>query len=187
MAITSLLFYKGTSVLGSTELGFVELDCTLESQLELTAEPTENPVEFGADVADHVRQNPDEVTLTGIITNTPVEFLAGLREPPDRAESALANLRELKESGRPIDVVMRMSTLESMVIKRLSIPDNPGIGEAVQVTIALKHVRTVKSGVAPEPTTPVAAPVKALGKKPTAVAPAGAAAGLESVLSEMIP
>ncbi len=71
-----------------------------------------------------------------------------------------------------------------MVIKKISAPDNASVGDAIMVTIALQRVQRVKSGTVdvPEAKTPVATPPKALGKKPTPAAGAGAAAVAESAL-----
>lgn len=54
------------------------LDATLKEDFTSTAEPTTHPVEDGADVTDHVIIKPNGLTISGIITETPFEGLAGL-------------------------------------------------------------------------------------------------------------
>lgn len=49
---------------------------TLESH-EHSAEPTEYPVEEGADITDNVRQKADVFSVTGVITQTPTGRLLG--------------------------------------------------------------------------------------------------------------
>jgi hypothetical protein len=50
----------------------VLFDQTVSEGHEATAEVTEHPVEKGSNVADHVRQNPQNLTLEMFVTNTPI-------------------------------------------------------------------------------------------------------------------
>lgn len=52
-------------------LAFV-LDAMLSEQFEATAEPTQNPVEQGVDITDHIIIKPKKLTISGIITETPI-------------------------------------------------------------------------------------------------------------------
>jgi hypothetical protein len=47
-------------------------DCWTAETHEGNAEATKFPVEFGADITDHVRAQPDKVTLVGTVTKTPI-------------------------------------------------------------------------------------------------------------------
>lgn len=38
---------------------------------ESTAEPTEFPVELGANITDHIKINPDQYTIIGVVSDTP--------------------------------------------------------------------------------------------------------------------
>jgi hypothetical protein len=53
-------------------------DCVTTEQTDHTASVTEHPVEDGANVADHIRDNLDEITLEVMISNTPVRDLNNL-------------------------------------------------------------------------------------------------------------
>lgn len=53
-------------------LSAVEFDCTGTEDHTQAAEVTEHPVEEGVDIADHVRPRLMQLSLTGTITNTPV-------------------------------------------------------------------------------------------------------------------
>src|SRR5581483_4542634 len=58
-----------------TDLHF---DAVTNEQTEHTATATEHPVEQGANVSDHVRDQLDRVTLEVVVSNTPVTDVNGL-------------------------------------------------------------------------------------------------------------
>lgn len=164
----SLLFGHTLVTIGSVDVGFVKLDASLEERHVASAEVTDHPVEEGSDVADHVKQSPDELTVTGIVTNHPVVYLASLTEEAGRAETALENLRDIKEQGQPVDVITSLREYSSMVLTRVDTPRTAKIGDAIQVTLDFKRVNVVKSKAvaAPEPAQARGTPTAAAGKKP---------------------
>jgi hypothetical protein len=57
------------------------VDATLKIMPEYESEPTELPVESGVDVTDHIRVKPIRISVTGIMSETPINLssqLAGL-------------------------------------------------------------------------------------------------------------
>jgi hypothetical protein len=50
-----------------------QFDCVKEEQHTREALICEHTVEQGVDITDHIRPQPDELTLTGIVTNHPIE------------------------------------------------------------------------------------------------------------------
>lgn len=50
----------------------LEIDATTSEQHEAANTVTDHPVEQGASISDHVRQNPNALTISGVISNTPV-------------------------------------------------------------------------------------------------------------------
>lgn len=55
----------------SGELDSVQFDVTTSEEPTDTVSITEHPVEEGADITDHVRKEPELITVEGYITNTP--------------------------------------------------------------------------------------------------------------------
>lgn len=51
----------------------VTFDLTISEGHEMTSEVTEHPVEVGSNISDHVRPNPQALTLELYVTNTPIE------------------------------------------------------------------------------------------------------------------
>lgn len=81
MANVFLFFKKPRSTqiirkVGS-QLTSVVLDATVKETFTSTAEATVHPIEAGADVTDHVILKPDGLSLSGIITETPLGDFPG--------------------------------------------------------------------------------------------------------------
>lgn len=62
----------GDPITDPTTVGQLHFDAVLVEEHELTAEVTQHTVEQGSPIVDHVRPNPDEVTLTVFVSNTPI-------------------------------------------------------------------------------------------------------------------
>lgn len=183
MPLTSLLFKRTLSKLGTSSLGFVEFDVATDIQHSYSAEVTSHPVESGADVSDNVLQKPTELTISGVISNTPVVFAGASTIDDGRAKTALENLLDLKDQGQPIDVVTPLREYTNMVITGITAPQNARVGDAVECTVTLKEVVTVASRTvdAPAAKTDRGTKKKSQGKKPTDEAPSGT----ESLLSRI--
>lgn len=66
---------QGTKRVGIGNTGSVILvDVTLSDTTKYEAEPTEHPVEKGADVTDHILVKPRQITITGIVSDAPIEL-----------------------------------------------------------------------------------------------------------------
>lgn len=144
-----------------TQIANLLLDGTLSETHGRTAEATDNEVEEGADVTDHVRLKPATLVLEGIMTNTPLDDSAvaayqssgpfGLvtddDEPstPGRAENAFALLEVLFEAKQPITVVTNLKTYKSMIIESMQVPRDAKSGDAVRVSLSFKQIRLVSN------------------------------------------
>jgi len=147
-------------------VGTVELDASLEELHTVEIENTQHPVERGADVTDHVRIRPLRVRVTGIVTNTPIEFLASLTNSSSRAEEADEALELIMRNQQLITVVTSLRQYENMILKRKEVPRSAQLGNVVRVTMELEEIIIVDSETvaAPTPVAPTAAAVSDLGK-----------------------
>ena len=106
MALLSLIF--GEKI--KARVGLVELDASLSESHSMNATVTEYPVEEGADIADHIRRQPDTITISGIVSDTPLVYLASLQAP-----SPIVDDLTRADAGvdGPSAVVFRVSRPES--------------------------------------------------------------------------
>ena len=57
---------------GPTMIGDLALDCTVTETHTATSTVTEHPVESGANITDHIRPDPVQLSITGIVSDTPI-------------------------------------------------------------------------------------------------------------------
>lgn len=55
------------------------IDATLTENHNFEAEATDNPVEEGVVISDHINLKPEIYTLTGVISDTPIDLTASIR------------------------------------------------------------------------------------------------------------
>lgn len=82
MAIISLFFRRPqpTQLIRTVggQIAPMILDATMKEDFTATAEMTKHPIEDGADATDHVILRPTTLSISGIITETPFEGIAGI-------------------------------------------------------------------------------------------------------------
>ncbi|MDD5034859.1 MAG: hypothetical protein PHE55_08890 [Methylococcaceae bacterium] len=140
------------------QVGIVMFDATLNETHSDTAEVTEHPVEFGADVSDNIRMMPATLELEGIVSSTPIVFLASITAPSplenklqlyptrsyDRPGDAYDELRRaMREDGGGITVSTTLRTYENMAITSLEANRDAENGNVLHVSISLREVKKV--------------------------------------------
>lgn len=149
---------------GKTQIGSIRFDATLQETHQDSSDITEHPVEGGFNVSDHIRQKPPTLTLTGIISNTPlsseqaqrvvsagggvtVTTKASAAQPEGAtgyAQKAYSELRSLAV-GQLVRVVTATRTYENMAIADITVPRDPRTGDALFFQIQLRQVRIVQN------------------------------------------
>jgi hypothetical protein len=77
MALLSLIFGEKAKA----RIGIVELDASLSETHSMSAEVTNHPVEEGSEISDHIRKQPDSIQISGVVSNTPLVYLASIQAP----------------------------------------------------------------------------------------------------------
>ena len=173
----------------STEV--LELEATLEENHEGSAETTDHPVESGADVTDHIRRKPDELTLKGIVSNTPILLLAFLRaepsvpggDPATRAEDAYEWLRNVKNLGLLLNVSTTLRDYTSMAITGLSVIRDKDRGNILEVDITLREIIIA---ITEKSTLEVPGAASNLGRKAAVAASKATTASQSTVLASLL-
>ena len=146
----------------------IVLDASLDENHEFVNDITEYAVESGSNISDHIRKRPEKVTISGVVTNSPVPLtLADIADiyssdNSRRSDVAFNNLMRLagydypgqattdiKAQGEPVtfDVVTGLVAYTDMAISRLSIPRSSSTGDALKFTIELQKIRRVTTEV----------------------------------------
>lgn len=126
--------------LGDGDLAWV-FDATESEDYSVSYTVTDNPVENGRSVQDHVVKQSETVSFSGVITATPFndeEAYTG------RVADMVEKLEQLADAAVPFDVFGRIRTYESMVITGISVSHSFSMGLSVTVGVELKKVRIAR-------------------------------------------
>jgi len=146
---------------GPTMIGDLALDCTVTETHTATSTVTEHPVESGSNITDHIRPEPVQLSITGIVSDTPI----GAREvqraikiggvsvqikqqetptsPTGFGRAAWSKLDAMRLAAKPVTVLTRDKKYESMALVSLSVPKEAKTGGALYFTAQFKQVRIV--------------------------------------------
>ena len=146
MALSNLIFAQKNLI------GSVELDIILNESVTTSSTITENPVEQGADVSDHIITNAMSFSISGSVSDTPVKFLGGLlsgniggiigdllgiEKPSVKAWDKLLQLQAEKE---PFDLITNLKTYENVVIESLTTLQDKDTSGILNFTATLKEI-----------------------------------------------
>jgi len=159
---------------GSETASELTFDVVESEEVTLDNEVTDNPVEEGADVSDHVRQKPDVVRITATVSNTsttgaqatyhpemrPPKFVLKSKADNKRpGDDALELLKQLREAGDPVELYLGTKehgrSYESMEITSLSFPRDAKTGDVLRFSASFKKVRIAESETVAAPKTAV--------------------------------
>ena len=172
MGIFSILFGKSRASIGS-----ITIDASISEDHVSTAELTENPVEDGGDITDHVRIKPLELTIEGVISDTPVTFsvinnISGIINTvtsifgnTSRSVDAYNELIKLQQSRDPFKVVTGLKVYENMILTELSIPRTAQTGNAIHFSATMRQIQIAKSETTGISTRSLSTSVTSLGQK----------------------
>lgn len=151
-------------------IGGFELDATVVEDHVMSAEATDDPVEAGAPINDHVRRLADTLTLECIISDSPIGRMIGVRDQeagaastrliphpggivlPEQgpidpyrsiADEGRAYMRQLMDTGERIVVETAVRIYDSMVLLTVAERRDAQSGKAFHFTAQLKQIRVV--------------------------------------------
>jgi len=177
MGLLGILFQQKTNVIDAQESGTggalgqlqgvlrqtiggvagIVIDATVTEEHKTSCDLTENPVEDGAKITDHVQLKPAELTIEGVITDTPLGYaiigniqnivrsVSTLFGKSSRSIDAYNDLLALQKSRRPFTVVTGLKRYENMILTELSVPRTVDTGKSLHFRAVMKEIRIVTS------------------------------------------
>ena len=125
-------------------IGKLQCDCIVEHTTEFNSSVTEHPIEGGFVIADHVAREPMKLSLTAIITPTPVSYFRIMGgSNPDRLGEAASYLEQVHLAGEPITIVLPDGIYDSMVMTSCPLPRNVQDGFCYRLALEFTHVTIV--------------------------------------------
>ena len=119
-----------------SNFGNVTFDTTIQENHSFTSRITSFPVEFGTIISDHIIKEPDVVSLSGLVTDTPLSILA----PFNRSIAAFNQLVELHARRLPVTLVTGIKVYTNMGITRLDVPRNVKTGQSLTFNIEFQKI-----------------------------------------------
>lgn len=131
------------------------IDAALSESHSYPSDVTSFPVEKGetSDLTDHIRNEPIEVEIEGIVSNTPIGATALARENETAeageeleflpSEEALARLERIRARRLPVTIQTSLKVYENMALIGLDVPRDPTTGRALRFTARFRQITTV--------------------------------------------
>jgi hypothetical protein len=157
-------------------LDVIRFDVITQETHTLKNAITENPVESGGNVTDHVRAELDTITLEVFVSNQPidpqdrfsVDGVSGSVSPVfvgvdktvnvlvfdqmiDNVSETFSRLRRLRDNATLMHVVTKVWDYTDMVIQEVGVPRTASEGDGAKMTISFKQLRLVSSKLVPAP------------------------------------
>lgn len=132
-ATIGLLFgrkYARSSIQG------IFLDATVSEDHHYVSRVTQFPIESGSVITDHVINEPDTLSLSGIVSDSPLAFLSSFNRSSD-AFNRLVRIHELKER---VTVVTGIKVYQNMIMTSLSVPRTVETGQALNFVMEFQQV-----------------------------------------------
>ena len=125
-------------------IGTLQCDCIVDHVATFNSSVTEHPIEGGFVIADHVARQPMKLSLTAIITPTPVSYFRIMGgSNPDRLGEAASYLEQVHLAGDPITIVLPDGIYDSMVMTSCPLPRNVQDGFCDRLALEFTHVTIV--------------------------------------------
>lgn len=125
------------------------IDLAITEDHSFDSEVTEYPVESGADVSDNIRNKPLEITLEGIVSDTPIGAIAQdpTRKPeagaPLPSRDAYNRIIAIRDAREPVTIETSLGKFERMALTKIGIPRDRTTGKALKFTVSFKQLNIV--------------------------------------------
>lgn len=135
-----MLLQLFSSFLGVTkQIQDLQIDIVSSEVIELPSETTDNPIESGAEVTDHIINRPIMLRMVCQIGGSTLLNFA------DRKLEGYEALKKLRDDKQPITVVSGLETFSNMLINNISIDRNLQNASVLQFQIEFKQAKIVSS------------------------------------------
>lgn len=144
-----------------TRINGYPMDLEVSASIVLTADITSRPIESGAQITDHIRNNPEEITLECIVSDTPIGAVKdddtrkiadgtelvtpyGMYDTPLPSEDAYARLIQIRDDKKLVTIEsVSLGKLADMAMAELSPKFDATSTGGLFFTVKFKRVRIV--------------------------------------------
>jgi major membrane immunogen (membrane-anchored lipoprotein) len=135
-------------------IGTFVVDAFLAEHYKFSNSVTDIPVEEGSNIADHIVEDQDVISVEAFIGNTAFEVITmdgnsvSNLEAPDRMariRQAYQELKKLTKAKKPLDVVLGLETFTNMAITSFTIDRDVETGANLPFTMEFRKLKIVHS------------------------------------------
>jgi hypothetical protein len=135
-------------------IGTFVVDAFLAEHYNFSNSVTDIPVEEGGNIADHIVEDQDVISVEAFIGNTAFEVITidgnavSNLDAPDRMERvrrAYQELKKLTKAKKPLDVALGLETFTGMAITSFAIDREAETGANLPVSMEFKKLKIVHS------------------------------------------
>lgn len=134
---------------GVAQIDTLEVDCVLTESFQADCDVTEHPVESGSNISDHIRPKPISFTLTGVVSNSPIDEQRARAQRTGGgtgyAQKAADKLVDIRRNAKLITVTTKDRIYPSMAMLSLAFPKDNRTGDALVFTAQFKQIRVVEN------------------------------------------
>ena len=141
------------------EIGGVKIDLIIDQSHDSTVTATSYPIEFGANVTDHIYANPNSVTVSGIISDMEIGnfFDVGLigtagkvkglatGDSSTKSSQSWKKLKEIQRSGQLLKLVTELQEYDNMAIISMTTKQDKDSNTEVRFNMNLREIFIVGS------------------------------------------
>lgn len=181
MALTELLVHR-TPV----SIGVVELDASVKEVHRAAAKASRHPIEADegtqSTVSDNVHVEPLSVSIQGVVTNHPAEWIGTFDNSEKRAHDAHQELLDILLRGQLVTIKTSLLEYPDMILEELQIDRDADKGNALYLNATATMVRLVTLEEVDAAVRPVTQSTKSGGKKKAVEADTATSEGSQSAL-----
>lgn len=139
---TFKLLFKGNRDFGiESDIGVITFDLILSEAHNYSNEVTEHVVEDGSRITDHIKNNLENGSLSGLITNFSIKRRFQVE---NFAQDAYDELKRIWKSREAVTITTIMEKYDNMGITNVDIARSDETGEAIVLNISFKKIKVVK-------------------------------------------
>jgi len=191
-----------TYTLGSGEAASISLDAAITEVHEAEAEVTEDQVETGSPISDHVRPLQRKLAIEGFVSNHPIDVPASNMEGVtgaierveipgttgavhvlrfaadfDRVRAIEEELDRIRIGGILCTISTSLRVYENTVLRSFAVKRDASTGNALPLSLQFVQIRIAEVRVVPVPSIPRAASRAARGAQNPTATPTATADG----------
>jgi hypothetical protein len=127
------------------KIGFLELDAVISETINLNNTVTSAPIETGENVTDHVYNEPLELSMECIVSDSDIVRSISLQANPVARIQAYESLVDLWKAKTPVDVVAGYEVYPNMLITSISIPRANDDGDSIRFNVSFLQANILDS------------------------------------------